>query len=372
MKKCIFILAFLGLMPVVSAFGYEYQDSSTQYTTTRAGSKSYKRTNTVRKVGGYHNTINNNFYYGQPPVQQQQRPVVEPEPMVREYAEQEPEPEYVQPVVKTERKEEKKVEYTTQTRKYFLAHPFFQPLKGSFGSVTDIAYTKNSFKFNVQDGTFYDMDVPVPTGYEPFVYGTVGIHPDHVGDLTPERLEIIRQLSRKDKILAIGEIGLDYHWMVSPKEEQKKWFIRQLELAMEENLPVVIHSRDAARDTFEIMRDVHAGSTPGVIHCYSGSVEMAREYVKLGYYLGIGGVVTFRNSKALKRVVEEIPLSCLVLETDCPYLSPAPYRGKRNSSDRLSYVADAIASLKGCNREDVERITWENGHRLYGLPMQQA
>ena len=176
MKKCIFILAFLGLMPVVSAFGYEYQDSSTQYTTTRAGSKSYKRTNTVRKVGGYHNTINNNFYYGQPPVQQQQRPVVEPEPMVREYAEQEPEPEYVQPVVKTERKEEKKVEYTTQTRKYFLAHPFFQPLKGSLGSVTDIAYAKNNFKFNIQDGTFYDLDVPVPTGYEPFVYGTVDVN----------------------------------------------------------------------------------------------------------------------------------------------------------------------------------------------------
>ena len=201
----------------------------------------------------------------------------------------------------------------------------------------------------------------------PFVYGTVGIHPDHVGELSPERLEIIRQMSRKDKILAIGEIGLDYHWMVSPKEMQKEWFIRQLELAREENLPVVIHSRDAARDTFEIMRDVHAGSTQGVIHCYSGSVEMAREYVKLGYYLGIGGVVTFKNSKVLKRVVEEIPLSHLVLETDCPYLSPVPYRGKRNSSDRLTYVAEAIASLKGCDREDVERITWENAHRLYGL-----
>ncbi len=203
----------------------------------------------------------------------------------------------------------------------------------------------------------------------PFVYGTVGIHPDHVKDLDAERLEIIRQMSRKDKILAIGEIGLDYHWMVSSKEMQKEWFIRQLELAREENLPVVIHSRDAARDTFEIMRDVHAGSTQGVIHCYSGSVEMAREYVKLGYYLGIGGVVTFKNSKVLKRVVEEIPLSHLVLETDCPYLSPVPYRGKRNSSDRLTYVADAIASLKGCDREDVERITWENAHRLYGLAL---
>ena len=203
----------------------------------------------------------------------------------------------------------------------------------------------------------------------PFVYGTVGIHPDHVEELDPGKLEIILQMSRKDKILAIGEIGLDYHWMVSSKDMQKEWFIRQLELAKEENLPVVIHSRDAARDTFEIMRDVHAGSTQGVIHCYSGSVEMAREYVKLGYYLGIGGVVTFKNSKVLKRVVEEIPLSHLVLETDCPYLSPVPYRGKRNSSDRLTYVAAAIASLKGCDREDVERITWENAHRLYGLAL---
>lgn len=204
----------------------------------------------------------------------------------------------------------------------------------------------------------------------PFVYGTVGIHPDHVGELNPEKLEIIRRMSREDKILAIGEIGLDYHWMVSPREVQKEWFIRQLELAKEEKLPVVIHSRDAARDTYEIMRDVHAGSTNGVLHCYSGSVEMAREYVKLGYYLGIGGVVTFRNAKVLKRVVEEIPLSHMVLETDCPYLSPVPYRGKRNSSDRLTYVADAIASIKGCDREDVEGITWENAHRLYGLPME--
>ena len=203
----------------------------------------------------------------------------------------------------------------------------------------------------------------------PFVYGTVGIHPDHVGELDEEKLEMIRRMSRRDKILAIGEIGLDYHWMTYSKEVQKEWFIRQLALAKEENLPVVIHSRDAARDTFEIMRDIHAGSTRGVIHCYSGSVEMAREYVKLGYYLGIGGVVTFKNSKVLKRVVEEIPLSHLVLETDCPYLSPVPYRGKRNSSDRLIYVADAIAGLKGCDREDVERITWENAHILYGLAL---
>ena len=202
----------------------------------------------------------------------------------------------------------------------------------------------------------------------PFIYGTVGIHPDHVKELDEDRLEIIRGLSRKEKILAIGEIGLDYHWMVSPKEVQKEWFVRQLALAKEEGLPVVIHSRDAAQDTFDLMKKEHAGSTPGVIHCYSGSAELAREYVKLGYYLGIGGVVTFKNSRVLKRVVEETPLAHLVLETDCPYLSPSPYRGKRNSSDRLSYVVEAVAALKGCSREEVEQVTWENAHRLYRLP----
>ncbi len=202
----------------------------------------------------------------------------------------------------------------------------------------------------------------------PFIYGAVGIHPDHVNELDEDRLEIIRELSRKEKILAIGEIGLDYHWMVSPKEVQKEWFIRQLALAKEEGLPVVIHSRDAAQDTFDTMKREHAGSTPGVIHCYSGSAELAREYVKMGYFLGIGGVVTFKNSRVLKRVVEETPLEHLVLETDCPYLSPSPFRGKRNSSDRLTYVAEAVAALKGCSREEVERVTWENAHRLYRLP----
>lgn len=201
----------------------------------------------------------------------------------------------------------------------------------------------------------------------PWMYGAVGIHPDHVNELNEERLEKIREISRQDKIVAIGEIGLDYHWMVSPKEIQKEWFIKQLQLAKEEDLPVIIHSRDASQDTFDIMKAEHAGTTPGVIHCYSGSLEMAREYVKLGYYLGIGGVVTFKNSKVLKRVVEEIPLSHLVLETDCPYLSPTPFRGKRNSSARLPYVVEAIAQLKQCSMEEVEAVTWENAHKLYKL-----
>ena len=131
----------------------------------------------------------------------------------------------------------------------------------------------------------------------PFLYGTVGIHPCKVSDLNEERMSKLRELCHKEKIVAVGEIGLDYYWMSDPKEVQREWFIRQLHLAKEENLPVVIHSRDASQDTFDIMKREHAGTTGGVIHCYSGSLEMAREYVKLGYYLGIGGVVILRRRK---------------------------------------------------------------------------
>ena len=203
----------------------------------------------------------------------------------------------------------------------------------------------------------------------PWFYGAVGIHPCEIRDLTEERLEEIRTFAHRDRIVAIGEIGLDYYW-VKDKEErinQREWFVRQLHLAREEDLPVVIHSRDAAQDTFDIMKAEHAGTSGGVIHCYSGSVEMAREYVKLGYYLGIGGVVTFKNSKVLKRVAAEIPLEYLVLETDAPYLAPVPYRGKRNSSAYLTYVAEEIAALRGISREEVEEATWQNALRLYRL-----
>lgn len=201
----------------------------------------------------------------------------------------------------------------------------------------------------------------------PFVYGAVGIHPDHVGELSEERMQMMRNYCKLEKVIAVGEIGLDYHWMTESREMQKKWFVRQLELAKETELPVVIHSRDASQDTFDIMKKEHAGTTGGIIHCYSGSVEMAREYVKLGYYLGIGGVVTFKNSKVLKNVVKEIPLEHLVLETDCPYLAPTPFRGKRNTSAYLPYVVQEIASLKDLSTEEVEAITWENAHKVYRL-----
>ena len=201
----------------------------------------------------------------------------------------------------------------------------------------------------------------------PFLYGTVGIHPCKVSELNDERMEQMRDFCSGDKIVAVGEIGLDYYWMSDPKEVQKEWFIRQLRLAKEVNLPVVIHSRDASQDTFDIMKAEHAGTTGGVIHCYSGSVEMAREYVKMGYFLGIGGVVTFKNSKTLKKVAAEIPLEHIVIETDCPYLAPTPYRGKRNSSAYLPMVVEEIARLRGISPEEVERVTYENALRLYSI-----
>ena len=200
----------------------------------------------------------------------------------------------------------------------------------------------------------------------PFIYGAIGIHPDEVGVLTEEHMDEMERLLELEKIVAVGEIGLDYYWDNESHDIQKNWFIRQLEIAREKRLPVIIHSREAAADTMDIMCEYAAGMS-AVIHCYSYSVEMAKEYVKMGYYIGIGGVVTFKNAKKLKNVVEEIPLTSIVLETDCPYLAPEPYRGKRNSSLYLPYVAEKIAELKGVSEEEVIRQTEENSRILYNL-----
>ena len=168
------------------------------------------------------------------------------------------------------------------------------------------------------------------------------------------------------KVVAVGEIGLDYHWDVEPREVQQKWFIRQLDLARKVGLPVNIHSRDASEDTFRIIKE-HASDLTGIIHCFSGSKEMAAEYVKLGYYIGVGGVVTFKNGKKLKSVVEAIPLTSIVLETDCPYLAPEPNRGKRNESAYIQYVAEEIARLKGISVEEVLTQTEINAKQVYQL-----
>lgn len=201
----------------------------------------------------------------------------------------------------------------------------------------------------------------------PHVYAAVGVHPDHVGDLDEDKIRWLKELCGLPKTVAVGEIGLDYYWDKESHRLQKEWFIRQLALAKEMKLPIVVHSREAAKDTFDIIKAEHAGSTGGVIHCYSGSREMARDYLDLGYYIGVGGVVTFKNARVLKEVVEYVPLSRILTETDCPYLAPVPFRGKRNHSAYISYVIEAIASIKGISPEEAERVTCENAKRMYRI-----
>ena len=200
----------------------------------------------------------------------------------------------------------------------------------------------------------------------PFMYAAVGVHPDHVGDLNEETFARMKKLFANDKVIAVGEIGLDYYWDNESHDLQKAWFIRQLELARELDLPVLIHSREAAADTMDIMKE-HAEGMSGVIHCYSYSKEMAREYVKMGFYIGVGGVVTFKNARKLKETVAEIPLTSIVLETDCPYLAPEPNRGKRNNSAYIRYVAEEIARIKGITYEEVVAQTEENARKMYRL-----
>ena len=200
----------------------------------------------------------------------------------------------------------------------------------------------------------------------PFIYGSVGVHPDHVGELSEEKIQWMKELAGREKIVAVGEIGLDHYWDTESDEVQRKWFIRQLELAGEVKKPVIIHSREAAADTMYIMKN-YAQGLDGVIHCYSYSREMAEEYVKMGFYIGIGGVVTFKNAKKLKDVAAAIPIEKIVLETDCPYMAPEPYRGKRNQSSYIRYVAEKIAELKEMNQEEVIAVTEKNARDLYGI-----
>ena len=198
----------------------------------------------------------------------------------------------------------------------------------------------------------------------PFVYAAVGVHPDNVGELNEETFQDLTEMCEEPKVCAVGEIGLDYYWDKESREMQKYWFIRQLELAKEKELPVNIHSRDAAEDTMEILKN-YAGKITAIIHCYSYSKEIALEYVKMGFYIGVGGVVTFKNGKKLKETVRAIPLDRIVLETDCPYMSPEPNRGKRNDSRNIHYVAEEIARIKEETKEEVIKQTENNAKLIY-------
>lgn len=199
------------------------------------------------------------------------------------------------------------------------------------------------------------------------IYAAVGVHPDSTADMTEEDIETLRSLAQEKKVVAIGEIGLDYYWDNSPREVQKKWFERQLALAREVDLPVIIHSREAAKDTMDIMREAAKAGNTGVIHCYSYAAPMAKEYISMGFFIGIGGVLTFKNARVIKEVASEIPLSSIVLETDSPYLAPVPYRGKRNNSMYLKEVVKQLAQIKQVSEEIVITTTLANAKRLYRL-----
>ena len=202
-----------------------------------------------------------------------------------------------------------------------------------------------------------------------FIFGALGIHPNETAELTEEDIVWLGQQCQSDKCVAVGEIGLDYYWDEPDRNIQKLWFARQLNLARELKLPVIIHSRDAAKDTVDLMTAEKAGDIGGVIHCYSYTKETARIFLDMGFYFGIGGVLTFQNARKLKEAVEYIPMARIVLETDCPYLAPVPNRGKRNSSLNIPYVVRAMAQIKGISEEEIRAAAWENSHRLYRMSL---
>ena len=200
----------------------------------------------------------------------------------------------------------------------------------------------------------------------PNVYAAVGIHPENCGDFLPEHINVLRRLARQPKVVAIGEIGLDYYWAENPPREfQQQVFRAQLELALELDLPVIVHDREAHGDSLTIVRDYPA--LRGVFHCYSGSVEMARELLALGWDLGFDGPVTYKNARKTVEVAEMVPLDRILIETDSPYMSPVPMRGKRNDSRNVLYIAEKLAQLKGMTTEEMAELAGVNGKRLFNI-----
>lgn len=196
-----------------------------------------------------------------------------------------------------------------------------------------------------------------------YIYAAVGVHPHELYDMSSQTIAKLKKLSEHPKVVAIGEIGLDYYYDTHPRELQRFWFRQQLRLAEEVTLPVVIHSREASQETFDIIQSTQVRR--GSIHCYSGSAQMAVDYVKMGFHIGVGGVVTFSNAKKLVETVEAVPIEHILIETDCPYLSPNPNRGKRNDSSNLKYVVEKIAEIKKMTPEAVAKITAENAKSLF-------
>ncbi|MFP4697645.1 MAG: TatD family hydrolase [Eubacteriales bacterium] len=228
---------------------------------------------------------------------------------------------------------------------------------------------KNAIKYVINVGADLGSSkasVYLSKSYD-YIYASVGVHPHDVGEMDDGILQEIGKLTDNKKVVAIGEIGLDYYYDNVDRKIQKKWFKEQIELAKEKKLPIIYHSRDAAKDTINLIKETKAKVVGGVIHCYSYSLEMAKEFVDMGLYIGIGGIITFKNSRKIKEVVENIPIEYLLIETDSPYLAPVPFRGKRNDSTYLNYIIKAIANIKNINDEKVKEITHDNASKLFGI-----
>jgi TatD DNase family protein len=200
-----------------------------------------------------------------------------------------------------------------------------------------------------------------------FIYTSVGVHPHDAIHISEETIETLRREAEHVKVVAVGEIGLDYYYDNSPRDTQKYWFARQIGLARELGLPVIVHNRDAHEDSLRIVQQEGAKQVGGVFHCFTGSVEMARELLKLEFYISVGGPVTFKNARKLIEVVQYVPMDRILIETDCPYLTPEPHRGKRNESTYVRLVAERIAQIKGCTFEEIASVTLENGKRLFKI-----
>lgn len=209
-------------------------------------------------------------------------------------------------------------------------------------------------------------NVALAEEYE-FVYAAVGVHPHNVSDLNNNIISALKDFASYRKVVAIGEIGLDYFYNNSPREAQKLWFAKQVSLAASLSLPIIVHDRDAHEDTMEILKSENALKVGGVLHCFSGSVEMAREVLNNNFLISVGGTVTFKNAKKIHDVVKYVPLDMLLLETDCPYLTPEPRRGDRNESANVRLVAEMIAKIKGNSAEYIADVTTENAKKLFGI-----
>lgn len=230
---------------------------------------------------------------------------------------------------------------------------FIELKKNGVGGIINCGSSLKGLKKSVELATTHD-----------FIFAAAGIHPENADEYNDEVESLICRLAEEKKIVAIGEIGLDYYWEENPpREVQKAIFRAQMKLAEKYELPVVIHDRDAHKDTLEIMKEFP--KVIGVVHCFSGSVEFSKECLKLGYYIGVTGVVTFKNSKVIKEVVKETPIDRLLVETDCPYMAPVPNRGKRNQSDYIKYIIEEMAQIKGLEPSEVEESTKNNVQRLF-------